>query len=192
MKIRPIVGVMGQKQSGKDTFGRLLVERHRFERFAFADALKVAALRVDPLLWTDFEVYPALEYRLSDAVEEKGWDEAKTYQEVHRFLQEFGVAIRSLDEDFWLRQVMGRAGALASMGYPVVVTDVRFQNEAQAIRDAGGVLVRVDRPGLPDEDRHVSENAWRSVTPDYSVVNDGPVGDLAAPADFIAARLGLL
>lgn len=46
-------------------------------------------------------------------------------------------------------------------GYPIIlIPDVRFRNEAQFVRDAGGLLVRVIRPGFVADDRpadHVSE-----------------------------------
>lgn len=43
----------------------------------------------------------------------------------------------------------------------IIVTDVRYQNEAKAIRDLGGVLFYIDRPNNPNADlaaSHSSEN----------------------------------
>jgi hypothetical protein len=56
------------------------------------------------------------------------------------------------------------------------VTDIRFANEAAMIRDLGGVLVRVERPGVGPVNEHVSE-----VMPfeaDHTLLNDGSIEQL--------------
>ena len=41
-----------------------------------------------------------------------------------------------------------------------IITDVRFLNEAQAIKDRGGILIRINRPQLIERDfEHLSETA---------------------------------
>ena len=41
-----------------------------------------------------------------------------------------------------------------------IITDVRFPNEAQAIKDRGGILIRINRPQLIERDfEHLSETA---------------------------------
>jgi hypothetical protein len=66
----------------------------------------------------------------------------------------------------------------------VVVTDVRFPNEAQHIRDHGGLVVRVERPGAQDDgaargSSHPSESLVDTITPDRTLLNDGTLEDLA-------------
>jgi hypothetical protein len=50
-------------------------------------------------------------------------------------------------DEIWIRITMERAGEHLTVGRSVVITDVRFDNEAQAIVDAGGEVWRVTRPG---------------------------------------------
>lgn len=73
-------------------------------------------------------------------------------------LQSVGVGLRQSDDNVWIRVLRDTA---EESGYPIVlVPDVRFKNEAQFIRDAGGLLVRVIRPGFVADDRpadHISE-----------------------------------
>jgi hypothetical protein len=102
-----LVGLLGLKRSGKDTFAARLVEAHGFTRIAFADPLKEAALALDPIVVSANSWDP--ERRLSDVVEAEGWEAAKEVPEVRRTLQNLGVAIRGLDEDFWLRVAIRRA-----------------------------------------------------------------------------------
>jgi hypothetical protein len=77
--------------------------------------------------------------------------------------------------DLWVVATMARVRALLAEGRGVVVDDMRFPNEAEAIRAAGGMLVRVTRPGrMPQAGLHASEgglDGWRF---DLDLVNDAP------------------
>lgn len=189
---RLIVGLIGKKRSGKDTFASTLVEERGFRRLAFADALKDAALSLDPLIRfeqdetylrqgsTSYEVGPHVE-RLSSVVERLGWEAAKEVREVRRTLQNYGVAIREIDPDFWLRAVVDQ---MQDPGL-YVVTDVRFPNEAEAIVNAGGTVVRIVRPGLDSTDTHASETALDGYPADLDVLNAGTVAMLADTARLL-------
>lgn len=173
-----LIGLMGQKRSGKDTVALHLVGRHGFARVAFADRLKAAALDLNPyagMVPTPGALAPWHPTRLRDVVDARGWEGAKEIPEVRRTLQRLGVAMRNVQHDVWVAATMRDVYAA---GDDVVVTDVRFPNEAEMVRKMGGYLVRVDRPGLPDDDGHVSEHAWRSIVPDFVVNNDGDLEDL--------------
>lgn len=178
-----IIGLMGQKRSGKDTFAERLVNEHGFVRLAFADALRQTALDINPL------IAPGGYLRLRDFVDAVGWEGAKTKPEVRRFLQELGLAVRkNVHEDEWLDIVFAKIRVLRTQGKDVVITDVRFPNEANDIQiQPDGHLVRIDRPGLPDDDGHISEHAWREIWPDTIVTNSGSVEDLHAHADALVA-----
>lgn len=207
----PLIGLIGKKRSGKDTFAAALVERHGFERVAFADPLKATMLDLDPFVRVEADEtgplapeitalhweFP-LQPRLAYLVERVGWERAKEVREVRRLLQAHGVAIREhVGADIWVEAAMrrvadvqgpwhlggtyldGEEGPVESLeGMPVVVTDVRFPNEADAIEAAGGVLVRIIRPGLTDADQHVSETALDYRPVSWTVWNTGDVADL--------------
>jgi len=51
-----------------------------------------------------------------------------------------------IDPNLWTRAWRAAVDALPA-GVPVVVDDCRFPNEADAVAEAGGVLVRIERPG---------------------------------------------
>jgi hypothetical protein len=168
----PLIGMIGKKRSGKDSVAAVLVDEYDFTRYAFADPLKEAALALDPFVGNA----AGWDYRLSAVVEREGWEAAKERPEVRRTLQNYGVAIREIDPDFWLRTTMRRV--IEHRG-PVVVTDCRFPNEAEAIRSAGGKVVRVIRPGLVSTDTHVSETALDDFVADAEIINSGTLDDLA-------------
>jgi hypothetical protein len=151
-----LVGLTGYAQHGKDTAGRFLTETYGFVRFAFADQLKELALIIDPII---DQVHGN---RLSLLVGQVGWDEAKRNPEVRRILQELGTGVRDvIGADAWVDALARKVdeevgwtfegqgivmpGQRAHPAKPVVITDVRFPNEAAWIHDNGGVVVRVNR-----------------------------------------------
>jgi hypothetical protein len=182
-----LVGLMGRKRSGKDSFASALIEDHGFHRIAFADPLKEALLRFDPLMPTMTGAE-----RLSSIVASHGWEVAKEYPAVRKALQDYGVIIREVvDPQAWIR--VAERNILSAPSAHVVVTDVRFPNEVAAIRRAGGTLVYIERPGLPDDgDSHVSETSTSAADADVVVLNTGTLEDLRLDAGLFVTRRLLL
>lgn len=52
-----------------------------------------------------------------------------------------------------------------------IITDTRFPNEAQAIKKAGGFIIRVERPGTSAINAHPSETALDDWEFDYRIAN---------------------
>ncbi|WP_180931884.1 hypothetical protein [Streptomyces sp. AJS327] len=173
------VALMGKSRSGKDTVAQILVRHAAYTRLAFADRLKEAALRTNPILETLDSAFlaPGASHtiRLADYVEEVGWERAKdTCPEVRRFLQEYGQTVREMDPKFWVRPVTTAVMNGTVWNTPCVVTDVRYRNEVDALRELGAVIVRVERPGAGltgEAARHSSETELDDVEPDARVLN---------------------
>jgi hypothetical protein len=177
----PLIGLVGKARSGKDTFARGLVERG-YTRVAFADPLREMVERIDPLV----TLPGGSGARLSSALMNfGGWEGIKGSPygpEARRLLQEAGQAVRRLDEGFWLRVGLGKARDViaacpAARAGAAVITDVRYTNEADAIQKAGGVLVRIVRPGLESTDTHASETELDRYPVDFTVRNSGTAED---------------
>lgn len=73
----------------------------------------------------------------------------------------------------WVELLKRQAKSYAQGGYRAVVDDVRFPNEAQAIKDLGGELWRVIRSGAQVTQGHVSEGQLDAWTFDRVIFNDG-------------------
>jgi deoxynucleotide monophosphate kinase-like protein len=173
------IGIIGRARVGKDTAGAWLCEHRGYVRVAFADAVRDVALRTDPIvsIWPEPDGEPA-SARLSQVIEWESWDAAKDqHPEVRRILQETGMAIRAHDPDFWLRIALDKTKVANDAGHPVVITDVRFPNEAESLKRAGFALVYIDRPGVEHLD-HASEGALTSEDAHYTIHNVGTVDDL--------------
>lgn len=148
---------------------------------AFADPLRKGSMAIDPIVghhplswWQRLFTGPQV-MRLSDVVNREGWERAKRHSEVRRFIQRYGTegGRDVFGYDCWVilaRQAI--ANLLAT--HSIVVTDVRFENEADLIRELGGVVIRVIRPGLEaSNDFHRSERI--PFTADYTVLNSDTV-----------------
>jgi hypothetical protein len=172
----PLIGLVGKARSGKDTFARGLVERG-YTRVAFADPLREMVERLDPVVHDEDQ---HLADRLSSVLAVYGWEGIKDTcfgPEARRLLQEFGQAVRSLQPDFWLNAGLKKATLAVGNGGAAVITDVRYTNEADAIQKAGGVLVRIVRPGLESTDTHASETELDRYPVDFTVRNSGTAED---------------
>jgi hypothetical protein len=173
-----IVGFGHQYQVGKDTAAQALCKELGFRRVGFADKLKALALEVDPLVTSATRAVnvDAGRGRLKWTVQGLGWDEAKRHHpEVRAVLQRLGVGAREVfGEDFWIEQALGGAHSVAK----IVVPDVRFLNEAEAIKARGGILIKITRPGHHG-DGHVSETELNGFDGwDHVIHNQGSIAEL--------------
>lgn len=200
----PLIGIMGRKRAGKDTVAARLVQHHGYTRFAFADPMREALLALDPRIDvdnSDAEPFPVL---LSAVVHSVGWERAKELPEIRRLLQRFGTEMgrAHFGEDFWVdllwRQIDAHntrevAGLRVRTPYPrpVVITDVRFPNEAARIKREGGTLVRIVRTSdILHDDPHASESALDGWSADAVIHNDSTIDRLNDRADWLANLIG--
>ncbi len=86
-----------------------------------------------------------------------------------------------IDADLWVRAWERAAAQFLDAGFPVVVDDVRFANEASAIWSRGGILIRIDRDtgGLVPCGAHASET--------QPLHFDRIIGNSGEPEEFMAA-----
>jgi hypothetical protein len=171
-----IVGFGHRAGVGKDTCAQFLVERHGFRRVAFADPIRRLVYDSDPAA-----------RRRVDAL---GWEAAKrAHAHVRTQLELVGESgRRSLWPEVWIDALFRRIGDDAERTH-IVVPDVRYENEARAILDAGGRVYRIDRPGHGpahgmSERALLTWDGWSGV-----IVNDGTLDDLAARLDAVLATL---
>lgn len=179
-----VIGLMGCAQVGKDTSAAGLTSRN-YRRVSFADGLREFALAIDPIV-----NIPAA-YRLSELVDAVGWTEAKKHDEVRRLLQVIGTNAgrEIISENVWVDIAGGKVIDALEDGYGVVLTDVRFENEVSFVREFGGIIVRITRPGVGPVNGHISETAIDDIEPDFTIINDGTEEELQAKLVAIAASL---
>lgn len=77
--------------------------------------------------------------------------------------------------DIWVRLA---EAALFERGERMIISDVRFDNEAEFVRSKGGVILHVDRILAPKVEAHASEIGIRQSPMDMYVLNDRTIDQL--------------
>ena len=93
---------------------------------------------------------------------------------LREFLQRLGNAVRdAIHPDFWVNALFN-----TYTKNNIIIADVRFPNEAEAIKARGGKLIRIERPGA-GAGNHISETALDDYTGwDIVIDNVGTLEDL--------------
>ena len=177
-----LIGITGRARSGKDTAARLLKERHGYAPAAFAEPLKkMAAILCDE---------PEALFHDDSAKESMAPLHGKPRRQI---LQLLGTECVKpfFGDGVWVRHMFRRINS-GQLGTKVVITDVRFDHEADAILEAGGFILRLHRLGglTGEAAAHVSEAGIDSNKVDFTVFNNGSIGELADELDKIAEFVG--
>jgi len=133
--------------------------------FSFADPLKIIAIELfglseEQCYGTDKEKNSLTNIKTHDMSRLiSGPDQAAEGHLTGReFLQYFGTDIcRTLKSDVWVSACIKRIRQ--SNTELAIIPDVRFPNEAKAIKKAGGKVIKLTR--TPHEDEHASETALK-------------------------------
>lgn len=145
-----IVGISGAAGAGKDTIGDAFVEHRGFLRMSFASTLK----GILSMLFN---------WRAEDWQDLK-WKETPNENSYgltpRQVAQSFGTdwGRNMINENIWIDATMRMLNTIGTGNW--VFTDVRFPNEARAIREVGGILLFVkclDRETGTEHTEHESE-----------------------------------
>lgn len=148
-----IIGVCGFIGSGKDTIADYLVNIHQYRRESFANTLKDAVACV--FGW-DRELLDGRtrESRKWREQRDEWWSNRLGMDITPRWvLQYWGTEVcrQGFHDDVWVASLENK---LRKTTDDIVISDCRFPNEIQAIRQAGGLVVRVKRGPEPDWYNH--------------------------------------
>lgn len=161
-----IIALCGYAKSGKDTVADIVKTNYpSFKNMKFSGKLKVIAgilTGIEPAL---FESQYVKNYHF------EGW--GMTGREL---LQRLGTdAIRDgLHKDAWVNALMSDYHQYEDW----IITDCRFKNEAKAVKEFGGYVVRVVRDGVGPVNGHPSETELDDWHPDFELRNDGTLEQL--------------
>jgi hypothetical protein len=182
-----VIGLTGFAGSGKDTVGKEFIRRD-WKRVSFAEPVYALALAIDPVIDVGLGIYE----RLSEIVEDIGWHDAKWYHpEVRRILQQVGNEGRNIiRDDVWVAKGKDQIDQYTSEGYNVVLTDVRYPNEANMIRSLdNGFVVKVDRTGVGPVNDHISDKGLGPALIDAVLVNDLTIAEIPAKVDKLLREI---
>jgi hypothetical protein len=173
-----LIGLTGKANAGKDRFGEYLNRSLGYEIYSFAGPLKDACCQL--FGWSRFQIDHDREFK--EAIDPR-WGFSPRHA-MQKMGTEYGREM--LRDDLWLVMATNR---LAELEKGMLVLDVRFENEAAWIRDNGGLLIHIERPGNTKVLSHVSENGVEFQDGDEVVVNSGSLDALLVKAQNLASNL---
>jgi hypothetical protein len=153
-----IIGLVGRARTGKDTVAHLFTNTHRVVRFAqpVKDAVKVL------YGWNDDDV----ESGIKDHIDPK-WGFSPRSAMVHMAQTTRMFAMN----DFFVKRLFENWDGRT----PIVIADVRYKHEVDAIHAKGGITIKITREGVT---RHESEFTVDELETTYQVTNDGSLDGL--------------
>jgi hypothetical protein len=189
-----IIGLVGLKGSGKTTVANYLVEHFGFCELCIAAPLKRVA-----------SVFGFTDRQLYGTQREKNEVHPNWGVSAREFMQTFGTDVcRNVLPVAFPNMKIGAHGSvwlsmmeheLAAMhpSQRIVVSDVRFENEAQVLSELENVhLVRITRPSSAPFDRfaqHESEQRMASIVTDHTLMNDGTFEHIHQQVDTVLSDL---
>lgn len=161
----PLIGIAGRARSGKDTVANFIIAAIGGYRYSFADPIRamLAPLGVD---MND----PYWQARKEDVIPAIGVSPRRMMQTLGT---EWGRNL--INPDLWL--VMAHQRLLRN-GPGMVISDVRFENEAAWIRKHGGRIIHVIRPEAKAVEAHASEDGIEMLDTDAQLFNSGTLEEL--------------
>lgn len=187
---RPLlIGLTGRAGAGKSTVAAMLADSYACHQLALADPILEMVHTLFALTGVDGA------WATERALKEQPTMLGYSYRHLAQTLgTEWG---RGLSPDFWVRVLDLRLAMPELQGENVVISDVRFPNEAAYIHRRGGVLVRVlrDVPAAPSAvmsqatAAHASEQYSATLPVTHELINNG---SLATLEDQVNRLVGLL
>lgn len=174
-----IYAIAGKRGSGKTTFASIVQKYNKnFKIISFASELKNMAIKIFKLLPEDTEILEKKECLLKNPIymdeyltemrdltgldiTKKGLI-AKTPREV---LQFFGTNyVRSVQDSYWIERCILE---ITQCKKQILIPDLRFLNEADAVRHVGGKIIKIERMEFNiSESLHPSEIEMDKIEPD--------------------------
>lgn len=161
-----LIGIAGKARSGKDTAAKYLLNKlgGNWSTASFADPMKAMLNAIDVDTSDEAKDLPSNQYGVS----------------TRHMLQTLGTewGRDGIGSNFWI-DVFARSNA----GQCVIVPDVRFENEADLIREYGVLICIEGRGGV--EGNHISERKLQYDDRDIYIDNQGSISELYAKLDLI-------
>lgn len=169
-----LIAFTGLAGCGKSTAAQYLIDKYNFTRVNFKTAM-IAEIKEK---WPDY--LKAEAERNECTIDDLFAYKPGTFRQ---FMQNYGTNVRRVDNpEYWVNKWK----EVSQNVTPLVVDDVRFINEAEAVDDKGGTIIRIIREGQGEAMNHISEQEMSKIIPDRTIsVREGDLESLYKELDVI-------
>lgn len=177
-----LIGLTGRARTGKTTAANLLANTHGLVSYAFADPLRDGLMQIFNLSPCDFD-----DERKERTIDWLGRSPRELMQSMGT---EWGR--NQVHPDLWLllaEQNLEFLGQTNDNATGFVISDLRFENEADFVRKRGGIVLHLLRPSAAEVSPHISETGIGIQDNDLFLHNDGSIEDLLGQLDEIFEAL---
>jgi hypothetical protein len=181
-----VIGIPGRKYNGKDTIANYLRDKYGYKQIAFAGPLKEICGKL--FGFTNEQLHGSLK-----ETPDNNWfgltpRQVLQFVGTNMFRDHMSELNENFKNDFWLLCAKNTMEQVFKEDPTAkfVISDVRFPNEVDMIKQMGGVVLRVSRPSLnnnKNDDVHISELLIDELDVDYDIVNDGTKEQLYSKID---------
>ena len=185
----------GKARVGKDTFGVILRDalEGTYTIMAYADELKKKCMEDFDLsyeqLYGDFKEVPDKRY-----VKGPYFPDKKEYWTPREILQFMGTdCYRKIDNNFWVKALIKRIETERLQN--VIITDARFPNEINIVKDRGAFHIRIMRNNTEEVHgkTHASETSLNECSNvDFIVHNNKDIPSLFLEAERVIDSIAFL
>lgn len=155
-----IIAFTGKKGTGKSTACKYLEEKYGFTRVNFKDSLIAELKQYYSLVLDELAIVYGMPVDELFIVKPPA---------VRKLMQSHGQMRREENPDYWVSDWVVQTYA----NNLIVTDDVRFLNEAEKVRQRGGIIIRLERTDMEHTDTHISETEMDNIVPDFTVVCNG-------------------
>jgi hypothetical protein len=175
-----IIAFTGYKGSGKDTAAKALKD---FTVYKFADGLKAM---LGSYLFLYGHSAEEVDYMLENPIGKELPTEALMGQTPRWAMQSLGTewGRKLIHDDLWWSLMRKRLLLAKEQNKNVVITDLRFLNEAMLLYSLGGTVIRITRPNTV-AGFHQSEKELDLIVPQYTIANNGTTEELLSKVSSI-------
>lgn len=173
-----IIGITGKIGCGKSTLAKTLT-KHGYVEYSIAEPLKrigiLFGFTQEQLYGTQtqkLEIHPVWGISGREFMQKVG-------TELFRDQLRLVLPNMRIERTVWI-DIFKQKYQKAPQNY--VISDVRFQDEANLIKELGGIIVRVVRDDLIESIAHSSENEMDTIIEDYTILNNGTIENLEKSA----------
>lgn len=198
--MRHLLGISAKSQGGKDTMADHLVQHYDFIRGSFAEPLKYGTAMLCHCVLQDLHTQKGK----AKINEFTGVTNRVLLQAIGTIMRKnLGPAIAEItgtepevtkNEGFWVNNLLYRMKTDLGPHSGVVITDLRYPNEVEMIKAAGGIVIRHNRRNWtpdPKVNSHSSETALDDYQGFHAVGSTSSVRDMVDWLNNVMAQYNI-